>query len=205
MLELAVKYLIRYRRRYLFLFIAMGFGFFLITFITSIKDGMTENVYLTAQSHYAGDVIVTAYDADIRKLSRIKGSDAEIVVQAIDASQLNPERVVYRTMSFERGTVYFNGMGIPLKYVIGVDWENEREYFENITYQDAPINFSDIDENTMVLSSPVAEKGFVPETVLFLISRLQKDIRIPVFLSFRPSLKINRFSVITRLLSQEMC
>lgn len=158
MLELAVKYLIRYRRRYLFLFAAIGFGFLLITFITSIKDGMTENVYLTAQSHYAGDLIVTAYDADFSKRQRISSQDAEMITEIINEPQINPEKIVYRTLSYERGTVYFNGMGILLKYINGVDWENEKEYFENVTYQDAPIAPLDIDEDTIVLSSPVAEE-----------------------------------------------
>jgi putative ABC transport system permease protein len=158
MFELAVKYLIRYRRRYLFLFIAMGFGFSLITFITSVKDGMTENVYLTAQSHYAGDLVVLADDADIGKSNRIKGPEADIIADVIQKSQLNPERVVYRTTYSERGTIFYNGMSILLKYVVGVDWENEQDFFENITYQEAPVEPLDIDENTMVLSSPVAKQ-----------------------------------------------
>lgn len=156
--ELAVKYLIRYRRRYLFLFIAMGFGFSLITFITSVKDGMTENVYLTAQSHYAGDLIVTAYDKDIDNLQRIKGPDSKIVTETINTLRLNPDKIVYRTLSYENGSVYYNGQLILLKYVSGVDWEHEKDYFENITYQTDPIASFDIDDNTIVLSSPVAEQ-----------------------------------------------
>jgi putative ABC transport system permease protein len=156
MFQLALKYLLRYRRRYFFLFIAMGFGFSLITFITSVKDGMTENVYLTAQSHYAGDLIVLADDADIDGSNRVKGAESEIITNVIAQSQINPERVVYRTTYSERGTVFYNGMGILLKYVVGVDWENEKYYFDNITYQSAPTEPFDIDENTMVLSSPVA-------------------------------------------------
>ncbi len=97
--ELAVKYLIRYRRRYLFLFIALGFGFFLISFITSTKDGMTENAYLTAQSHYAGDLIITAYDRALSSNTRIiKEADIEPVKEAIQASDLRPERIIYRTI-----------------------------------------------------------------------------------------------------------
>jgi putative ABC transport system permease protein len=158
MFELAIKYLIRYRRRYLFLFIAMGFGFFLITFITSVKDGMTENAYLTAQSHYAGDLVVTADDATIDESNRIKGWETEIIIDAVQKTNLNPDRVVYRTIYDDEAVVYYNGTGVPLKYVTGVDWENEKYFFENVTYQTAPIESLDIDENSMILSSPVAEK-----------------------------------------------
>lgn len=158
MLQLAVKYLVRYRRRYLFLFIAMGFGFSLITFITSVKDGMTENVYLTAQSHYAGDLIITAYDTEIGKENRIKGEDLGAITQAIHNADIDVERIVYRSLYKMNGMIYYNGMGLRLKYIFGVDWEDEKAYFENITYQAAPIVPFDIDENTIVLSSPVAEQ-----------------------------------------------
>jgi ABC-type lipoprotein release transport system permease subunit len=158
MIDLAVKYLFRYRRRYLFLFIAMGFGFFLITFITSLKDGMTENVYLSAQSHYAGDLIVAGFDAEIWKYQRIQGMDTKTILNDIHNTDLDPERIIYRTTYDGKGTVYYNGTGILLKYVTGVDWENEKDFFENLTYQSPPIEPFDIDENTIVLSSPVAEE-----------------------------------------------
>jgi putative ABC transport system permease protein len=158
MFELAIKYLVRYRRRYLFLFIAMGFGFSLITFITSVKDGMTENVYLTAQSHYAGDLIVTSYDSEINNGNRIKGPEAEIITKVIHDSTLDPEKIMYRTTYNRRGTIYYNGTGILLRYVTGVDWENEKDFFESVTYQTPPIAPFDIDDDTMILSSPVAEQ-----------------------------------------------
>lgn len=155
--QLAIKYLLRYKRRYLFLFVALGFGFFLITFITSIKDRMTNNVYYTAQSHYAGDLIITSFDREIGKRNRIFGRDAVSITNIIEESKLKPSNIVYRTQFNQRGTVFFNGTGILLKYIIGVDWENERDYFENITYKNKPEGLME-DDDSMILSAPVAEQ-----------------------------------------------
>ncbi|MCL2602501.1 MAG: hypothetical protein FWD91_06775, partial [Treponema sp.] len=57
LVKLGFKYLYRYRRRYSFLMAALVFCFAIVTFITSMKDGMYDNLYHTAQSHYAGDIV----------------------------------------------------------------------------------------------------------------------------------------------------
>jgi hypothetical protein len=62
--KLGIKYLYRYRRRYYFLLAALIFGFMIVTFITSQKDGMYDSVYYSAQSHYAGDIVAMGYDRD---------------------------------------------------------------------------------------------------------------------------------------------
>ena len=61
LVKLGKKYLLRYRKRYIFLFISLVFSFGLITFFTSSKDSMYDSVYFSAQSHYAGDIIAAGY------------------------------------------------------------------------------------------------------------------------------------------------
>ena len=118
---------------------------------------MTENVYNIAQSHYAGDLVITSYDRGFSNKSRILGNNTEIITDIVNESKLNPSRIVYRTLIGNNGVVYFNGAAVRLKYCIGVDWENEYDYFDNVTYAAAPAEPL-TGENTIVISAPVAEQ-----------------------------------------------
>jgi ABC-type lipoprotein release transport system permease subunit len=153
MLLLAVKYLFRYRRRYLFLFLSLTFGFGIVTVITSVKDGMYENVYNSAQSHYAGDIIALGYDDDSSLADHMQTDDMAAILKAISDTNLNPARTVMRTVTMS-GILYYNGSAMPLKYVIGADWDNEEVYFDRLVYRerrDVPAG-----EDTIMLSAPVA-------------------------------------------------
>jgi putative ABC transport system permease protein len=153
---LALKYLIRYRRRYLFLFAALTFGFSIVTLITSIKDGMYENVYNSAQDHYAGDIISVGYDADTTASSgHLDTASVDTILAAIEETGMNPSRIVKRTLFGERGVLYYNGAAVRQKYIVGVDWENETQYFSRLMYQEPPRQPL-ADDDTIVISAPVA-------------------------------------------------
>jgi ABC-type lipoprotein release transport system permease subunit len=154
-MELALKYFFRYRRRYVFLFIALTFGFGIITFITSVKDEMYENIYQSAQSHYAGDIIVAGYDYDMARRFRLGNDIIGNTFKAIGNSGITAKHIVMRTSFGGNGRVYFNGAAVRLKYVIGVDWQNETEYFGGLDYR-GKADFPP-DEQTIILSAPVAE------------------------------------------------
>jgi ABC-type lipoprotein release transport system permease subunit len=154
---LSVKYLFRYRRRYLFLFIALVFGFGIITFITSIKDGMDENVYLSAQSNYAGDIIVAGYYRNTWQ-GRLKKNDSEQIIKL--AEKLNPVQIVKRTnFSFslmDQCNLYFNGTIVTIEHIVGVDWYNEADYFDKLEYSSyGGLSFND---ETIIVSAPVAHE-----------------------------------------------
>ncbi|GHT92921.1 hypothetical protein FACS1894140_5620 [Spirochaetia bacterium] len=153
-LQLALKYLFRYRRRYLFLFLALTFGFGIVTFITSIKDGMDENVYNSAQGHYAGDIIAVGYDKDTGPQFHMGKNEMDTVLQIIADTDINPRRIVMRTIFGNRGMLYYNGSTVRLKYVIGVDWDNEAAYFDSLVYRERQTVSAG--EDTILLSTPVA-------------------------------------------------
>ncbi|QQO09812.1 ABC transporter permease [Breznakiella homolactica] len=155
--QLALKYLYRYRRRYLFLAAALIFGFGIVTFITALKDGMAENVYNSAQSHYAGDIVITGDDQSSLQRAYINSAGVETILSAIEETALNPTEMVLRTHSGNKGVVFFNGEAVRLKYVIGVDWENEARFFKKLNYSFPPINDLEGDDS-IILSMPVAEE-----------------------------------------------
>jgi ABC-type lipoprotein release transport system permease subunit len=157
LVPLAAKYLFRYRRRYLFLFFALTFGVGIITLITSIKDGMYENVYNSAQSHYAGDIISVGYDQGALHIYHLEKTQIDAILQTIAETNLGPKHIVQRTLFGEKGVLYYNGAAVRQKYVIGVDWENEADFFNGLSYLEPP-PYPLSGDNTIVLSAPVAKE-----------------------------------------------
>ncbi|MDR0599858.1 MAG: FtsX-like permease family protein [Treponema sp.] len=162
--RISLKYLWRYRRRYLFLFLALGFGFGVVTVISSLKDGMKENLYLSAQSHYAGDIIAMGYNTGIEVEHHLKSEEAGIIMDAAGAAGLDPRTAAVRTMVIGRNTssVYFNGNGVTLKYVVGVDWEREADYFAKLLHPGAPGEppggLGGLNDDSILLSAPAARE-----------------------------------------------
>jgi ABC-type lipoprotein release transport system permease subunit len=154
--RLGIKSLYRYRRRYGFLLAALVFGFAVVTFITSAKDGMSDNVYYSAQSHYAGDIVAVGYDTGSLQRYHLGQAEIAAILQAADDSGINSRYTVKRTLFGEKGVVYFNGTAVQLKYVIGSDWEGETPLFNKMTFN----GFADIPagDDGIILSSPVAGK-----------------------------------------------
>ncbi|MDR0585267.1 MAG: FtsX-like permease family protein [Treponema sp.] len=152
---LGIKYLYRYRRRYGFLLAALVFGFAVVTLISSAKDGMSANVYYSAQSHYAGDIVALGYEAGLK--DRHLGQDEiAAILEAADEAGFNPLYTVKRTLFGERGVVYHNGAAVQLKYVIGSDWEKEAHLFNKMTFDGAPE--LPAGDDGIVISTPVAKQ-----------------------------------------------
>jgi ABC-type lipoprotein release transport system permease subunit len=152
LIQLAMKYLYRNLRRYFFLLLAVGFGFCIVSLITSLKDGMTDSVYYSAQSHYAGDIVVAGYKTHTGTRQRI--SETGKVLEAIRSSGIQPAHVVLRSIFGERGLLFYNGVSIRQKYIIGVDWENEKKYFSNLVYE-AEVE-GVLGDQDVIISDPVA-------------------------------------------------
>jgi len=156
LLKLALKYLNRYKRRYGFLFAALVFGFAVVTLITSLKDGMYNNVYYSAQSHYAGDITAVGYDSSNLGLPHMGENVISTIISTADSINLKPEHTVLRTLFGENGVVYFNGNAVRLKYVVGSDWEKEEHIFSKMKFAVQPEKFYGADG--IILSEPVARK-----------------------------------------------
>jgi ABC-type lipoprotein release transport system permease subunit len=155
LLKLGIKYLYCHRRRYGFLLAALVFGFAIVTFITSTRDGMYDNVYYSAQSHYAGDIVAVGYDSQ-SNINHLGQTEISAVLEAAGESGIAPKYGVLRTILGDRGVVYFNGNSILQKYVVGCDWEAEAHLFSkmNFTLPPEPV----IGDDGIILSEPVAKE-----------------------------------------------
>jgi ABC-type lipoprotein release transport system permease subunit len=153
-LSLALKYLFRYRRRYIFLFFALALGFCIIAVIVSLKDGMAENVYFSAQYHYAGDIIFVGYDYD-RDIPRyLDKKTIDVVLETISESKTPVERLTLRTLYNDNSVLFFNGESANLRYLNGVDWDNEAPYFNNLDYVGG--GTSSLNDDSIILSEQIA-------------------------------------------------
>jgi ABC-type lipoprotein release transport system permease subunit len=154
--KLAIKYLNRYKRRYGFLLMSLIFGFAVVTFITSTKDGMYNNVYYSAQSHYAGDIVALGYDSNDYWLHHFSQDEISVVLNAAADAGIKPKYTVLRSRLWEKGTVYFNGNALLQKYVMGCDWENENDLFAKMDFVSPREQV--IGDDGIILSAPVAKR-----------------------------------------------
>jgi ABC-type lipoprotein release transport system permease subunit len=153
--KIAMKYLWRYRRRYLFLFLALGFGFGVVTVISSLKDSMEENLYLSAQSHYAGDILALGYDGNSFISQHMTRKEIDAIFSAAEAAGLDTAGAAVRTLVQAKAQLYFNGNAVPLKYIVGVDWEREEAYFNKLPYTETPEKPGN---DSIIISVPVARE-----------------------------------------------
>jgi ABC-type lipoprotein release transport system permease subunit len=154
---LALKYFFRYRRRYVFLFLAVAFGFTVITSITSLKAGMAKMLYLTAQAHYSGDLIVLGLEDKAEKRNyHLDDSAINEIYKAVENANLKPDRIVVRTNIMQDAVLYYHGAAVQLKYVSGADWNVEAEYFRSLDYEKPPEKA--LEEDSILISSPVARQ-----------------------------------------------
>ncbi|MCL1928748.1 MAG: FtsX-like permease family protein [Treponema sp.] len=155
--KISIKYLWRYKRRYLFLFLALGFGFGVLTVISSLKDGMKENLYLSAQSHYAGDIIALGLEPELKINNRMTKTELDAVLASAQSVSLETLSVSVRTSihGMRRGAIYFNGNTLPLKDIIGLDWEAEESFIKRLFFTEQPAL---LEHNSILLSRPITEE-----------------------------------------------
>jgi len=160
--KISLKYLWRYRRRYLFLFLALGFGFGVLTVISSLKDGMNENLYFSAQSHYAGDIIAVGHKPDIVSDYHLTKYEQDAIVKSAQAAGIDTDTIAIRTLlhGMDDGSIFFNGNTIALKNIVGSDWEQEKTFFDRLVYTEAPDILHD---NSILISAPIAEELWIQQ------------------------------------------
>ncbi|MCL1993155.1 MAG: FtsX-like permease family protein [Spirochaetes bacterium] len=155
--KLGIKYLLRYRRRYGFLFAALVFGFAVITFITTTKDGMYDSVYFAAQAHYAGDIVAVGHESgsgmNISHL--LQQNEIDAILRAAEVAGINPEHIVKRTLlGFEWSVIHFNGIAVSLRHVVGSDWDSQAFLFDRMAFYGEPV--FPASDNSIFVSAPVA-------------------------------------------------
>ena len=154
--KLSLKYVVSYKRRYLFLFSALALGFCIISVIGSLKDGMADAIYYSAQNHYSGDIIIAGFEKEINADQHIYAETIPLLRQKIEESDIEPDKIVLRTLENSAdNTIYYNGTAVPLKYVVGVDWDAEIDYFNSLNFTEGNPS-PDFDDGTILISAPVA-------------------------------------------------
>jgi ABC-type lipoprotein release transport system permease subunit len=153
---LALKYLLRYRRRYLFLATALCIGFGIVTVIVTQKDGMVENVYNSAQSHYAGDIVLIGKDTNSSRSGHRDFGAVSAIVKAVDDSGIDYTHIVKRTSLISSERLYYNGNALDLKYTTGIDWDNERDYLASLNWRDGVYGVPT--DDTIYISAPIAAR-----------------------------------------------
>jgi len=154
--KLGFKYLYRHKKRYTFLLAALVFCFGIVTFITSTKDRMYDNLYYTAQSHYAGDVVAVGYNESIGITHHLGSEELAAIMSAVEESAINPVNTLKRTLFGNTGAVYFNGISVVQKYIIGCDWENEEFVFSRMDFSSPIVH--PVGDDSIVISAPVANQ-----------------------------------------------
>ncbi|MBN2444209.1 MAG: ABC transporter permease [Spirochaetales bacterium] len=152
--RLAGKYLLCHMRRYIFLLMAMSFGFGIIMTMTSLSQGMSQSIYQASQNHYAGHIFIMGFDKNTRTQARITRKDD--ILKAVAESGISPERIVIRTTSFAEGILYFAGNAVRQKYVYGVDWDVEMDDFQKLEFVSGGVD--DLHGNSILISEPVAKE-----------------------------------------------
>ncbi|MBN1523574.1 MAG: FtsX-like permease family protein [Spirochaetales bacterium] len=150
---LSIKYLAGHFRRYIFLLVVLCFSFAVITATTTIVEGMTENVFLAAENHYAGHVFVLGYEKDKRSVLRI--TDSDTILNVVKNAGFKPAKTVLRTLSYNDASLYFSGVSVKQKYVYGIDWQVEQDDFKKLTFIDGEAS-DDFNNNGIFISEPVA-------------------------------------------------
>jgi len=156
--RLGIRYLYRYRRRYYFLTAALIFGFAIITFISSEKDGMYDSVYYSAQSHYAGDIVAMGYDTNTvwNYSHHLSQNEKAAILTAADLSGINAQYTVFRTHYGATAVVHYNGATVQLKNLVGCDWEGEAHLFDKMIFDEPPQPLEG--DDGIILSVPIARQ-----------------------------------------------
>ncbi|MDR0383170.1 MAG: FtsX-like permease family protein [Spirochaetaceae bacterium] len=152
---LAAKHIVSRRRRYLFLFCALTLGFCVISVTGSLKDGMAESVYNSARDHYSGDIIISGFESETDSGNRIYGKTVPVIQQKIEESGIRPDRQALRTLQFKDSMIHYNGNAAPMRYLTGVDWDAEKEYFDSLNFTEG-VPPSGFDDEAILVSAPVA-------------------------------------------------
>jgi len=153
--KVGFKYFLRYRRRYIFLLAALVFGFTIVTIFSSIKDGMYNNLYYSAQSHYSGDIIAAGYKSGYSDQLFLSEHEVSEIKKAAFSAGIKSSQTVQRTIFFGNGVVFYNGAYVQLKYVLGCDWNNELFIFKKMPFKDT--SAFDFDDDSIIISSPMAK------------------------------------------------
>jgi putative ABC transport system permease protein len=124
---------IRYRwKRYLFVCVALSFGFAMILVLSGLSGGMTKNVDIAAARRYGGNLFVLGHQQTPYYTPVIR--DDAALLAAVRQAGISASLVSRRTSYFENSQIFFNGYAARQKVVTGIDWTVEAGVFRNLDF-----------------------------------------------------------------------
>lgn len=134
--KISLRQVLRYYKRYIFLFIVITFGFSVITVMTSYSDGMMKSVGRAAKNHYGGELFVFGSD---RERGFLVIDDIDTLENIVSSLDIPVDSLYRRTNYMNKGVLFFNGKSRRLKNIYGVDFDNEYNDFINLDYVDGEV------------------------------------------------------------------
>jgi putative ABC transport system permease protein len=154
LVKLALRNLLRQKRRSILLGSAIAFGILFITLINSFTGSFIENVGENFSHLMAGHIFIDGVEKSPTGKDLYLIRDDELIMEALDSSGIEYDFLTKR--SEIRGTILFEGNGIN-QSIIGADWEKESYFKDRIILKDGSFdNLSD--PRGIIVSSKIAER-----------------------------------------------
>lgn len=153
-LSFAAKSLAGRHRRYLFLGIAVAFGFFIMTITLGLTEGMLSTVRQKGAFYFSGNVNVTCRSAAERYSELDLGLLRDSSREALGGGCLVSARSIYYGNDAQ---LFFGGASVRQRRVIGLDWADERGYAKSVSVVSGSFP-ADGDEKGALISKTAADR-----------------------------------------------
>ncbi|MBL7005771.1 MAG: ABC transporter permease [Spirochaetia bacterium] len=154
LIRLALRNLLRQKRRSILLGSAIAFGILFITLINGFTGSFIENVGENFSNLMAGHIFIDGVEKSSSGKDLYLIDDDSRIMDAIEKSGIEYNFLTKR--SEIRGTLLFEGNGIN-QSIVGADWEKESYFKERIILKEGTFeNLSD--PHGIIVSSKIAER-----------------------------------------------
>lgn len=130
---LAFRNIVRMRRRYFFVALAVALGFAMATIVSGAAFGALDAMKGKAARYFAGEVSVQGFHDPIRSHQRIERADelAEELARNIPSIRLAIPRNIYYG---DDATLIFGGETVRQRRLVGVDFARDAEEFSGLSF-----------------------------------------------------------------------
>lgn len=154
LIKLALRNLLRQKRRSVLLGSAIAFGILFITLINGFTGSFIENVGENFSHLMAGHIFIGGVEKSPSGKDLYLIDDDTLIMDAIDKSGI--EYAFLTKRSEIQGTLLFEGNGIN-QTIVGADWEKESYFKERIILKEGSFeNLSD--PRGVIVSSKIADR-----------------------------------------------
>ena len=154
LVKLALRNLLRQKRRSALLGSAIAFGILFITLINGFTGSFTENVGENFSNLLAGHIFIDGVEKSSSGKDLYLINDDSLIMDAIESSGIEYNFLTKR--SEIRGTLLFEGNGIN-QTIVGASWEKESYFKDRIILKEGSFdNLSD--PRGIIVSSKIADR-----------------------------------------------